>query len=171
MDIQILSGYFHQYGILVIFIIVFLEYLNMPGFPAGIIMPLAGVWAHQGSIGFFVVFLLSVLAGLCGSWVLYFLGRYSGEIIIKKYTEKFPKHKPIINKAFDYIGKKGYLAVFLGKLIPMIRTIISIPAGVLKLNFLYYTIYSALGIAIWNLVFIGAGYIFGEAAFQFFTRS
>jgi len=166
MDIQTLSGYFHQYGILVIFIIVFLEYLNMPGFPAGIIMPLTGVWASKGSIGFIPAFLLSVLAGLCGSWALYFLGRCGGEIILNKYTKKFPKHQPVINRAFDYIGKKGYLAVFLGKLIPMIRTIISIPAGILRLNFLYYTIYSALGIAIWNLVFIGAGYIFGEAVFQ-----
>lgn len=55
----------------------------------------------------------------------------------------------------------------MGKLIPVMRTLISIPAGVLKLNFWKYTVSSALGVAVWNLVFVGAGYFLGDAVFLY----
>lgn len=163
MDIQTLTGYFYQYGAAAIFLIVFLEYLNLPGFPAGVVMPLAGIWASQGGIGFGTALLLSVLAGLCGSWVLYFLGRFGGELILSKYIKKFPKQKTVIENTLERIRKKGYIGVFIGKLIPMLRTIISIPAGVLKMNFMGYTLSSTAGIFLWNLVFVGAGYFFGDS--------
>jgi membrane protein DedA with SNARE-associated domain len=57
------------------------------------------------------------------------------------------------------------MGIFLSKLIPVLRTVISIPAGVLRLSFYGYTIASVMGILVWNLVFVGAGYLFGEAAF------
>ncbi len=169
MNVQMLTDYFHQYGAIVIFIIVFLEYLNLPGFPAGIVMPLAGMWASQGGIGLGMALLLSVLAGLCGSWVLYFLGRFGGEFLLNKYVHKFPKHKTVIDQTMDRIRKNGYIGIFIGKLIPMIRTIISIPAGVLKMNFWGYTLFSVLGITVWNLVFVGAGYFLGDSVLQILT--
>jgi len=92
MDIQLFTDYFMKYGKIVIFIVVLLEYMNMPGFPSGVIMPLSGIWASRGNIGFFNVLLLSVLAGLCGSWILYFVGRYGGEVVLRWYIGKFPKH-------------------------------------------------------------------------------
>lgn len=73
MNIQILTDYFIQYGAFFIFLIVFLEYLNLPGFPAGVIMPLAGIWAAKGEISFPAVMILSVAAGLAGSLLLYML--------------------------------------------------------------------------------------------------
>lgn len=166
MDIQTLTGYFHQYGAVVIFVIVFLEYLNLPGFPAGVVMPLAGIWASQGGIGFGTALLLSVLAGLCGSWVLYFFGRFGGEFLLNKYMIRFPKHKPVIESTMERIREKGYIGIFIGKLIPMVRTVISIPAGVLKMNFWGYTLFSALGITVWNLAFVGAGYFLGDSVLQ-----
>lgn len=166
MDIQALTDYFHRYGAIVVFIIVFLEYLNMPGFPSGVIMPLAGIWAAKGNIGFITVLILSVIAGICGSWVLYLVGRYGGELVLHQYVKKFPKQKPIIEKTIERIRMKGYLGIFVGKLIPVLRTIISIPAGVLKVNFIGYTIASTFGILIWNLVLVGAGYLFGETALR-----
>jgi membrane protein DedA with SNARE-associated domain len=166
MAIQTLTNYFHQYGAIAIFVIVFLEYLNLPGFPAGVVMPLAGIWASQGGIGFVMALLLSVLAGLCGSWVLYFIGRFGGEFLLSKYIRRFPKHKTVIDQTMERIRKKGYIGIFIGKLIPMIRTIISLPAGVLKMNFAGYTVFSAMGILLWNLVFVGAGYFFGDSVLQ-----
>ncbi len=168
MDLQAITGYFQTYGVIAIFTIVFLEYLNLPGFPAGIILPLAGIFAKQGNISFLQAFLLSVLAGLFGSLLLYFLGRIGGEIFLEKYLRKFPKHRPAVEKTMKYINDKGCLGIFLAKQIPMIRTIISIPAGVLKFEFVKYSIYSTLGIALWNLVFMGAGYFLGDAIFKMF---
>lgn len=169
MEISILNEYFRQYGALVIFVIVFLEYMNFPGFPAGVIMPLAGIWASGGGISFAATLIISIFGGICGSWVLYFIGRYGGQPLLKWYIRHVPKHEAKIEQIMTNIRKKGCKGVFFTKLIPMVRTLIGIPAGVAKMDFIGYTIYSTFGIAIWNLGFIGAGYLFGEQVFQWLT--
>ena len=85
MSIQNLTSYFLQYGAFFIYLIVLLEYLNLPGFPAGVIMPLAGIWAARGAISFPLALLLSVAAGLTGSWALYLLGRFGGGKVLDFY--------------------------------------------------------------------------------------
>ena len=164
MNIQTLTNYFFEYGAIFIFLIVLLECLNLPGFPAGVIMPLAGIWASKGEISFFMVMVLTVAAGLTGSWALYFLGRAGGEKILQFYFKKFPKQRPVIEEKIQMLKDKGCIGVFVSKLLPMVRTLISIPAGVVKMDFMKYTLSSVLGIFLWNLVFVGAGYFFGEAA-------
>lgn len=164
MSIQELTLYFTQYGAFFVFLIVLLEYLNLPGFPAGVIMPLAGIWAAKGEISFPMVMLLSVAAGLVGSWALYFLGRVGGPKVMGAYFKKFPKHRPVIEDKMTMLKEKGSVGVFVSKLLPMVRTIISIPAGMVQMNFMKYTVSSALGIFLWNLFFVGAGYFFGDAA-------
>lgn len=167
MSLEVLIQYFTQYGAVAIFVIVLLEYMNLPGFPAGVIMPLAGVWAAHGKISFIIALLITIAAGLMGSWILYLLGYKGGELFLNQYLKRFPGHREAIEKNFEMLRKKGPLGVFISKLIPMVRTLISIPAGVLKMDFLQYTISSALGVALWNLVFVGAGYMLGDAVFQY----
>ena len=167
MDIQTLTNYFFQYGAAFIFLIVLLEYMNLPGFPAGVIMPLAGIWAARGSVGFLQVMLLSVAAGLLGSWILYFLGRIGGEPFIRFYVRKFPKQKELIEKHIGSLRERGAYGVFVAKLLPMVRTLISIPAGMISMNFVKYTISSLCGVFLWNLVFVGAGYYMGDAVWKF----
>ncbi|GAB6169873.1 hypothetical protein JCM1393_23330 [Clostridium carnis] len=166
MSINEVTSYLSNYGMIFLFIIVFLEYLNLPGLAAGIIFPLAGAWVANSQGNLFLAIGVSVLAGVIGSWILYGIGWYGGEILIKKYTDKFPKQKEVVDKNIKLIREKGNYGIFISKLIPMIRTIVSLPAGALKLNFLKYTIYSALGILIWNGAFMGAGYFFGEAVLK-----
>ncbi len=168
MTFETISLYFSQYGLIAIFVIVLLEYLNLPGFPAGVIMPLAGVFAANGRINFMIALLVSVAAGLVGSWILYFFGLKGGEFFLKAYLKKFPKHRPAIEKNMELIRSKGSVGVFTAKLIPMVRTLISIPAGVTKMDFVKYTASSTLGIFVWNLLFVGAGYLLGEAFFDIF---
>lgn len=170
MDLSTLTMYFTQYGAIAIFVIVLLEYLNLPGFPAGIIMPLAGVMAAKGNIHFFWVMVITVTAGLTGSLILYALGWKGGTIFLNAYTKKFPKQKETIEKNLEWIRKKGFAGVFIAKLIPMIRTIVSIPAGVLKMNLGKYVLSSTLGIFIWNLVFVGAGYVLGDQVFEYLGK-
>lgn len=166
MNIQVLTQYFLEYGAFFIFLIVLLEYMNLPGFPAGVIMPLAGIWAAKGEISFPMVIIISVGAGLTGSWILYFLGRLGGTKLIKFYFRKFPKQQPLIEEKMEMLREKGAVGVFVSKLLPMVRTIISIPAGMVRMDFVKYTVSSVLGIFLWNTVFVGAGYFFGEAAMQ-----
>lgn len=166
MDLSSITYYFTRYGAIAIFVIVFLEYLNLPGFPAGIIMPLSGIMAAKGNINFFWVMVITVAAGLAGSLALYVLGRKGGDLFLKAYIRKFPKQRETLEKNLEWIRQKGCVGVFIGKLIPMIRTIVSIPAGVIKMNLIKYTVSSACGILIWNFVFVGAGYVMGEKVFQ-----
>ena len=167
MTFSSISFYFSQYGLIAIFVIVLLEYLNLPGFPAGIIMPLAGIFAANGRINFLIALLVSVAAGLTGSLILYFIGLKGGELFLKAYLKKFPKHKEAIDRNIALLQQKGSVGIFLAKLIPMIRTLISIPAGVMKMNLMKYCISSTLGILVWNLVFVGAGYLLGDAVFGY----
>ena len=148
-------------------VIVLLEYLNLPGFPAGVIMPLAGIFAAKGNIHFIPALLITVAAGLTGSLILYYLGYKGGELFLQKYLEKFPKQRPFIEEKLEWVRRRGSAGIFVSKLIPMIRTLISIPAGASKMNLASYTVSSTLGILVWNLVFVGAGYLCGDAVFQY----
>ncbi|HEE9847578.1 TPA: DedA family protein, partial [Clostridium perfringens] len=146
---------------------ILLEYMNLPGLPAGIIMPAVGVLVSKSEMSLITALLVSVIAGLIGSWILYCIGRFGGEVILKKYLNKFPSHESFVNSKIDYLREKGYTGILISKLIPMARTVISIPAGVLKLNFLKYSAYATLGIFIWNTVLISSGYFLGEELLKF----
>jgi len=166
MTVEMITTYFADYGGIAIFVIVFLEYMNLPGFPAGVIMPLAGIWAAKGNINFFLALLITILAGLTGSLILYYLGYSGGELFLQKYLNKYPKQRPAIERKLAWVRQKGCVGIFVSKLIPMIRTLISIPAGVAKMNLMKYIVSSTLGIFVWNLVFVGAGYFFGDAVLR-----
>ena len=112
--------------------------------------------------------MITILAGLTGSIILYWLGRAGGGLFLKKYYKRFPKQQALIEDKIRYLQEKGSMGIFVSKLVPMVRTLISIPAGVMKMNFKNYCISSAFGIAVWNLVFVGAGYLFGETVFTMF---
>ncbi len=168
MELQMIMDYFVEYGPIAIYLIVLMEYLNLPGFPAGVIMPAAGVWAAGGGLNFFITILITVLAGLTGSVLLYGLGRSGGDLFLQKYYRRFPKQQKLIEDKIAYVREKGSVGIFVSKLIPMVRTLISIPAGIVRMNFVKYVISSTLGIIVWNLVFVGAGYFFGDTVLAMF---
>lgn len=161
MDIYTVLDYFSTYGLIFLFIIVFLEYMNLPGLPAGIIMPAAGILIAENDMNFMAAFVVSIIAGLLGSYVLYFTGYFLGKPLLERCYQKYENLRPSIDKTVGYIDRHGTRGVFIGRLIPVARTLISIPAGTIGMKFIPYTIYSILGISIWNLVFIYAGYAFG----------
>lgn len=167
MTMSVITEYFARYGGIAIFVIVLLEYLNLPGFPAGVIMPLAGVWAARGNIEFILALLITVAAGLTGSLILYYLGYKGGELFLQKYLNKFPRQRPVIEEKLKWIRERGSFGIFVSKLIPMVRTLVSIPAGVSKMDLVQYTLSSTLGIFVWNLFFVGAGYFLGDAVLKY----
>ena len=161
MDIQTVLNYFAEYGLFFLFVIVFLEYMNLPGLPAGIIMPAAGILIAGRDMNFITALIVSVLAGLLGSYVLYFIGYFLGKPVLDKFYQKYKKLRPSINKAISYTEKHGNKGVFIARLIPVARTLISLTVGTVRMNFVSFTLYSIIGITIWNSVFIYAGYAFG----------
>ncbi len=161
MSADVVISYFQEYGLVFLFIIVFLEYLNLPGMPAGIIMPAAGVLIKAGDMSFVVALIVSVIAGLVGSYVLYGVGRYIGRPIIDKLYHRFKSMRNGFDKLNDYHTRYGNKAVFIARLVPVARTLISLTAGSFKMPVVPFTLYSVMGITIWNFVYILAGYLFG----------
>lgn len=159
-DINNILQYIKQYGYIFLAIIVFLEYLNLPGLPAGIIMPAAGILVKYDGLNFIYTLIISVISGLLGSFVLYALGHYCGKPILKKIKNKFPKLKKAIDKTYKYMDKYGNSGILIARIIPVARTLISLVAGTFNVGFVNFTLYSVIGITIWNFAFIYAGYAF-----------
>nr|WP_207737610.1 DedA family protein [Clostridium sp. D43t1_170807_H7] len=153
--------YIGKYGYIFLAVIVFLEYLNLPGLPAGIIMPAAGILVKSDGLNFIYTLIISVIAGLLGSFILYILGHYCGKPILSKLQNKFPKSKKAIDKIYKYIDKYGNIGIVVARVIPVARTLISLVAGTFNIGFIEFTLYSIIGITIWNFIFIYAGYAFG----------
>lgn len=158
MNTEYLVNYFNSYGLLFIFIVVFIEHLNMPGVPASIVMPAIGAIAAQKNDGLMVVIAISVLGAILGSIAFYFIGYYIGNPIVEKLSVRAPKTKKYIDKILLYSDMYGNKALFICRLIPVMRTVVSLISGVLKIDFIAFVTYSTLGITIWNFVFISFGY-------------
>ena len=162
MAIEDILNYFATYGLILLFVIVFLEYLNLPGLPAGIIMPAAGILASRNDESLSLVVFISVLAGVLGSIVLYFIGYYGGFMLLDKMGKKFQKLQPTIKKSSDILRERGFFGIFISRLLPVLRTIVSIIAGSVRVNFFKFLVYSIPGIFLWNLCFIFMGYFLGD---------
>ncbi|MDE5977562.1 MAG: DedA family protein [Turicibacter sp.] len=161
-NIQTILNYMSEYGLFFLFIIVFLEYMNLPGLPAGIIMPAAGILISRNDIHFVTALIVSVIAGVLGSYVLYFIGYFLGKPVLDKFYQRYEKLRPAIDKAIRYTDRHGNKGVLIARLIPVARTLVSLTVGTIRMDFLVFTLYSALGILIWNFVYIYAGYAFGH---------
>jgi membrane protein DedA with SNARE-associated domain len=162
MEYSQIAAFMTHYGLLAIFVIIFLEYLNLPGLPAGIIMPTAGIMAAYGNISFLMVLTISTVAGILGSIVLYALGRFFGEPVLRWVRRKFPRMGAKVDRVCERVQQRGLWAVLICKLLPAVRTIVSIPAGFAKLSFPLYLAFASIGVFVWNLVFVGAGFFLGD---------
>lgn len=159
-NMQVVLDYFSKYGMWFLFFIVYLEYLNLPGLPAGIIMPAAGILVRTAGYNFGAALLVSVIAGLLGSYSLYFIGFKIGAPAVDQLCTRYPKLTQSIDKANYYTDRYGDKGIVVSRLIPIARTLISLVAGVFKTNFIKFTIYSVIGITAWNAAFIFSGYFF-----------
>ncbi|ONI45275.1 hypothetical protein AN640_04775 [Candidatus Epulonipiscium fishelsonii] len=148
-ELQILT-FLNNYGLFFIFFVVFMEYLNFPGFPSGIIMPVIGAWSSNRITLFFIALGISILAGLLGTLVLYYIGKYGGKPLMDKLYKKHPKVAKKLKNVENKLIKNANITIFITKLIPMIRTLVAFPIGASGIKPSIYLIYSSAGIAIWN---------------------
>ncbi len=158
---NIVTNLIYEYGLIAMFIIILLEYACFP-VSSEIVLPFSGAVASINHTNFFVILLLSVIAGLIGTGICYTVGWFGGGTIIAAVTHKFPKSKKGIEEAYERFNRHGASAVCIGRVIPLIRTYIALVAGAAKFNPLTYFCASALGITIWNTLLIGLGYILRE---------
>jgi membrane protein DedA with SNARE-associated domain len=161
MDINTVQEFIHQYGLISVFVLVMLEYANIP-LPSEIVLSFVGIMAASGNIDFSSAVIVSILGGIIGSLINYFIGLYFGKPVVKYIVKKFPRTKKSVTSSMDLLKKYDKLAVLFARTIPLARTFISIPAGILKMNIFVFIIYSTIGISIWNFILIYLGYILGD---------
>lgn len=135
-------------------------------FPSEVVIPPAAYIASKpGShLNIFLVVLFGTLGALIGAYINYFLALWLGRPIVYKIADsKFGKllllNSEKIQKAETYFNKHGKVSTFIGRLIPGIRQLISLPAGLARMNLLPFTVYTILGAGIWNIILALVGYI------------
>ena len=145
-------------SLLIIFIIMFLEALNLTGIPALVIMPAIGVFIKTSGHSFLIVFFISSIASILGSIAYYLVSSKFGDVIYNFFFNKFPSTQKSLTKAKEIAKKYGTKMCLIGRMIPTVRTFISLMSGIFKIKFKDYIIYSSIGILVWNLVLISLGY-------------
>jgi membrane protein DedA with SNARE-associated domain len=130
--------------------------------PSEIILPFAGFLIFSGNMTFWLAVLVAILGQLFGSAVSYAIGYYGGRPLVLKYGKYFLLSHTHFEHVESWFKKHGMQAVFVGRLLPVIRTIISFPAGITKVNFKKFLLYSALGITPWTIFLVYIGFKLGE---------
>lgn len=148
-------------GYLGIILTVGLEYACFP-MPSEVVLPFVGFIASGGSITLFGAIIASTAAGILGSLICYYIGYFGGTPILNFIGDKLPSSRKSIHAAKDYFDRYSKASILFGRVIPLARTYISIPAGIAKMNIAVFILYSAIGIVVWNSVLISLGYFLGS---------
>ena len=150
---------------LTICIAMFLENL-IPPIPSEIIMPLGGFFVYQQKLNFYILVLWGLLGTILGSLPWYYLGKLVNEKRLSNFLDKKGKFLGIssndLTKSKRWFEKYGTSLVFWGRLVPGIRTLISVPAGIELMPLRKFLIWTTLGSLIWVAILTYAGYLFGE---------
>lgn len=134
-----------------------------PPIPSEVVLPLAGFTVAQGTLNPVSVFVWSVVGSVVGAYILYGLGAWLGAQRLRAIAERMWLVKGSdVDKALAWFDKYGRISVFVGRLIPGVRSLISIPAGLDRMNLVTFGLWTAFGSAIWNAILITLGYFLGD---------
>ncbi len=159
----IVNWYMDNMNYLTIMLLMTIESSFIP-FPSEVVVPVAAWKASQGELNIFLVVFFSTLGALIGAFINYFLALTLGRALVYKFADTKFAHfclidKEKVEKAEAYFVEKGNISTFVGRLIPGIRQLISIPAGLSKMNIGPFVLYTTLGALIWNIILSVIGYI------------
>ena len=134
-----------------------------PPIPSEVILPLAGFVAAQGRMSVVGAIFWTTLGSLVGALALYWIGAALGRERTRAIAARLPLVKlSDVDRTEEWFLRHGVKAVFFGRMIPIFRSMISIPAGVERMPVLTFVVYTTLGSLIWNTVFVLAGYLLGD---------
>jgi membrane protein DedA with SNARE-associated domain len=126
-----------------------------------LVLPFAGFLVSQREMSFLGVFLASTTGVVCGALVIYFIGfkikEEKARYLFKRYGRYILMSEKDFDRALDYFHRHGGIMVLVGRIIPGMRSLISLPAGVVRMNLGVFLIYTLIGTGIWNAVLIYAG--------------
>ncbi len=144
-----------------IFILMAMESSVIP-VPSELVMPPAGYLAHQGEMNIWIAILMGTLGSLAGAYANYFAAHYLGRPLVLKYGKYVWITEEKFTKVERFFLKHGEISTFIGRLLPVIRHLISIPAGIAGMNHLRFSLYTLVGAGIWCTILAWIGYYIGK---------
>jgi membrane protein DedA with SNARE-associated domain len=153
-------GTIDKIGYLGVFLLMAVESLNIP-IPSEIIMPFSGFLVSRNHFNLFLLVLIGALGNLFGSLVSYGIAAIIGQPLVER-LKKIPFFEDDYNRAEKFFKKHGSSSVFLGRMIPIIRTFISFPAGIFKIPFWKFSFLTFSGSFLWSGLMAAIGFYLGE---------
>jgi len=144
-----------------IFLLMAVESSIIP-FPSEVVMPPAGYLVFQGKMNPWLVVLAGGLGSLAGAYANYYGALYLGRPLLLQYGRFVGLAELKLEKAEHFFRKHGEISTFIGRLLPVIRQLISVPAGLARMNHARFAFYTALGASIWCAVLAWIGYLIGD---------
>lgn len=130
--------------------------------PSEVILATGGILASQKIFSFWVAFLIGLLGSVFCAIAIYLMGYLGGKPFIKKYGKYFFMKECDIEKSDSWFNKYGLIGALIGRNIPIIRTLISLPIGIMRLPFFKFLLYTTIGSIPWTFVFVYVGYSLGN---------
>ena len=134
-----------------------------PPIPSELILPLSGYLASRGRMSLAAVVIGATLGSLAGALALYWAGAALGQKRLRRLTERTPLVEvDDLERAEGWFDRHGGLAVLIGRVVPVVRSLVSVPAGVERMPLWRFILYTIIGSGVYNLVLIGLGYVLGS---------
>jgi membrane protein DedA with SNARE-associated domain len=144
-----------------IFFLMMLESMVLP-VPSELVMPFAGFLIEKGSFTFLFVIIASTLGSITGSLIFYYIGKTGGYALVERYGKYVLINHEDVKKTETWFNRRGELTVFFARLIPVIRHLISLIAGIGKMDVKKFAFYTIIGAALWNGILAYLGFILGQ---------
>jgi membrane protein DedA with SNARE-associated domain len=150
-----------DWGYLAVFVLMALESACIP-IPSEVTMPVAGWLASRGDLNFIAVGVLGAVANLAGSWAAYAVGATGGRALVVRYGRILRLRPHHLDRAEEWFRRYGDATVFWSRLLPVVRTFISLPAGAARMKLGRFSAYSLLGSLPWSFGLAAGGYVLGS---------
>lgn len=133
-----------------------------PPIPSEIVLPLAGYEVFRGNLAFVTTVLAATAGSLIGALILYAIGRYGGRPAVDRWGRLLRVSNADVDRAERWFDRWGDWVVLLSRMVPLVRSVVSIPAGILEMSIVRFVVLTTIGSLLWNILLIGAGYQLGS---------
>lgn len=130
--------------------------------PSELILATGGILASHGTFSFWLTFIIGLLGSVFCAIVIYYMGYFGGRPFVKKYGKYFFMKDDDVSKSDEWYSKYGLIAAAVGRNIPIVRTLISLPLGIARVSFTKFLLYTTIGSIPWTFVFVYFGYSLGN---------
>ncbi len=155
------KSFVENYGLLAVFVTMVLEGALVP-IPSEVVVPLGGVLAAQHHVALWEVVAVASFANLVGSVIIYLVGRYGGRELILRYGRHVRLSVHHLESTERWFRRRGQWTVFFTRMLPGVRSFVSLPAGIARMPLLRFALLTTLGSIPWNLALAYLGYLFGS---------